>query len=60
MTVIVMLTVIGTVYDVKQHNREKNLIRGHNNKICNGKDSCKSLVIIKYSRTSTMHFYSLD
>lgn len=51
MTVIVMLTVIGTVYDVKQHNREKNFIRGHNNTICNGKDTCKSL-IIKYSRTS--------
>lgn len=38
MTVILILTVIGTVYDVKQHNREKNLIRGHNNRICNGKD----------------------
>ncbi|XP_060526879.1 nose resistant to fluoxetine protein 6-like isoform X2 [Cylas formicarius] len=30
MGTIMVLTVAGTVYDVREHNREKNIVRGHN------------------------------
>ncbi|XP_050303803.1 nose resistant to fluoxetine protein 6-like [Anthonomus grandis grandis] len=36
---ILVLTIVGTVCDVKQHNREKNLVKGHNDAIENGKKS---------------------
>ncbi|KAL1506261.1 hypothetical protein ABEB36_005655 [Hypothenemus hampei] len=47
-TIILILTIIGTVLDVKQHNKEKNIIRGQNNDRQNEKQKSFELANIDF------------